>query len=107
MPEKSPGGKAYSINQYAFWNCKNLTSITIPSSVTSIGEYAFYGCKSLTSITIPSSVTSIGDGAFYYCTNLTSITYSGTKEQWKSISKDSNWAYNTGSFVVHCTDGDV
>ncbi|MBR2480935.1 MAG: leucine-rich repeat protein, partial [Clostridia bacterium] len=41
------------------------TSIVIPSSyngkaVTSIGEKAFYKCKSLTSIEIPSSVTSIG-----------------------------------------------
>ena len=29
-----------------------------------LGDYAFYGCRSLTSIEIPSSVTSIGDYAF-------------------------------------------
>ena len=32
--------------------------------VTSIGSHAFYKCHSLTTVTIPSSVTSIGDAAF-------------------------------------------
>ena len=36
-------------------------------SVTSIDKYAFYGCSELTSITIPNSITSIGDNAFYNC----------------------------------------
>ncbi len=53
--------------------CKSITSISIPSSVTSIGKYAFSGCSSLTSIEIPSSVKSIGDFAFIFCDGLTSI----------------------------------
>ncbi len=63
-----------SIGDSAFNGCTGLTSITIPNSVTSIGNSSFSGCTSLTSITIPNSVTSIGDSAFYRCTNLTSIT---------------------------------
>ena len=54
----------------AFENCGNLTSITIPESVTSIGERAFYNCSGLTNITIPESVTYIGRSAFYGCTAL-------------------------------------
>ena len=61
------------INQYAFYGCSGLTSITISNSVTSIGSSAFENCSGLTSVTIPDSVTSIGDDAFCYCTGLTSV----------------------------------
>ena len=42
-------------------------------SLTSIGSYAFHNRPSLTSITIPSSVTSISETSIYYCESLTSI----------------------------------
>ena len=79
------GGDAYvwsSENHYtsndklgdeAFLGCSGLTSLTIPSGVTSIGVYAFYGCSGLTSLTIPSGVTWIGWYAFNGCSGLTSI----------------------------------
>jgi len=54
----------------------NITSYTIPTSVTSIGDYAFSECFSLMNINIPSSVTSIGDHAFDGCTALTSVNIS-------------------------------
>ena len=63
-----------SIGNSAFYNCKNLTSVTIPNCVTTIGLGAFAGCNSLPSITIPQSVTSIEGSAFAYCTGLTSVT---------------------------------
>ena len=63
-----------SINDYAFYGCNNLTSVTLPHRVTSIGNSAFYNCSGLTSVTIGNSVTSIGDSAFNHCTSLTSVT---------------------------------
>ena len=62
------------IGDYAFADCRGLTSLTLPSSVTSIGDYAFRDCSGLTSLTIPSSVTSIGGHAFAWCSGLTSLT---------------------------------
>ncbi len=75
-----------SIGAFAFYGCSSLTgSITIPDGVTSIEQSTFWGCSSLTSIEIPSGVTSIGDYAFDFCSSLTSIeipsgvTYIGTR----------------------------
>ena len=62
-----------SIGNSAFYGCSGLTSIVIPSSVTSIGDWAFNSCSSLISVEIPSSVTNIGESAFYYCSSLTTV----------------------------------
>jgi hypothetical protein len=53
-----------SIADFAFDECKNLSSVTIPDSVKTIGEGAFANCTSLKSVYIPSSVTKIGAVAF-------------------------------------------
>ena len=63
-----------SIGEYAFFNCRGLTSVTIPNSVSYIGKYAFASCSGLTSVTIPNSVSYIGEAAFGGCSGLTSVT---------------------------------
>ena len=62
-----------SIGNRAFLSCLSLSKIVIPSSVTSIGDSAFLWCRSLSKIVIPSSVTSIGDSAFLWCRSLSDI----------------------------------
>lgn len=57
------------------------TVVVIPSkingvTVTTIGTDAFLGLN-ITSVTIPDSVTEIGSNAFAGCTNLTSVNYIG------------------------------
>ena len=59
-----------SIGDDAFYDCRYLTYITLPSSLISIGNYVFYNCRSLTSITIPKNVTSIGQNAFSNCSDM-------------------------------------
>ena len=87
-----------TIGDYAFSWCSNLTSITIPDSVTTIGNSAFSGCDSLTSIIIPDSVTTIGYSAFYNCSNLTIYCEAASEpDGWSSSWNYSNrpvvWGY--------------
>jgi hypothetical protein len=63
-----------SISQFAFYDCQNLVTVTIPNSVTNIDIQAFWNCVGLQSITIPDKVTNIGCFAFAECRKLKSIT---------------------------------
>ena len=56
-----------------YYGCIELTSVTIPNSVTSIGQNVFEDCTGLTSITLGNSVANIGKNAFKNCTNLKRI----------------------------------
>ena len=84
-----------SIGSYAFYHCTSLTSVTIGNSVTSIGYAAFRGCSSLTSITIPNSVTSIGENAFAYCSAL----------EYLSIPNSVQYSYESDYGNVYYLDG--
>ncbi len=62
------------IDDLAFAKCNELTTVTIPDSVTDIGDAAFAYCKNLKSITVPDSVTKFGEAVFGYCESLTNVT---------------------------------
>ena len=121
---------ATKISDYAFYNCKSLTSITIgesvtsigngafhwcvsltnieiPNKVTRIGDWAFNNCDSLTSIEMPNSVTSIGENAFNDCSSLETINFNGTMNKWNAIKKGLWWNYNVPATKVICSDGEV
>ena len=82
-----------SISSVAFRSCSGLTSVTIPSSVTSIGSSAFSYCTGLTSVTISEGVTSIGNSAFRDCTGLTSITIPST------VTSIGDYAFNSSTIL--------
>ncbi len=94
------GTSVASISYGVFSGNQTLTSVTIPSTVTSIkdrafasctslhtvnfetnshlltiGSGAFRSCTSLTTVTIPSTVTSIGGGAFASCSSLQTVNF--------------------------------
>ena len=64
-----------SIEEWAFYNCSSLTSVTIANSVISIGNGTFYNCRSLTYISIGNSLTYIGYDAFYNCSSLNTLNF--------------------------------
>ena len=73
IPSKIDGKPVMSIGRFAFSYCTNLTSITLPDSVTSIGGGAFSSCENLDNIILPSGLASIERSMFSYCSSLTSI----------------------------------
>ena len=86
-----------TIEEGAFEDCENLTSITIPASVTKIGDYAFENCTNLTHASIKSSVVSIGRYAFNNCEGLANITISG------SLTKIGDYAFSGCSNLIDVT----
>ena len=70
------GTKVTTIGESAFHNQSSLTEVTFEpySILTTIEDIAFESCTNLTTITIPSSVTNIVEDAFVICTQLESIS---------------------------------
>jgi len=60
-----------------FNNCPGISSVTIPTSVTTIDGTAFENSTGITSIVIPMSVATINGNAFWNCNNLNSVTFQG------------------------------
>lgn len=69
--------KVTSIADQAFWG-SNVTSVSIPNSVTNIGYEAFRNCYRLTSVTMGNGVSRIKGHAFRACEKLASINISNS-----------------------------
>ncbi len=88
IPAEYNGVEIKKIGDDVFYECTNLTSVSIPNTVISIGEGTFEGCTSLKSIEIPRSVTSIDNSAFYNCLSLESI------EIPNSVTSIGDWSFS-------------
>ena len=75
-----------SIGDYQFLGFANVTSITITNGVNSIGNEAFSNCFMLEDVIISNSIQSIGGCAFDDCWSIRNVYFTGTEEQWNSIS---------------------
>lgn len=71
-----------TIGQYAFFNCRNLTSFVLGPSTTSIGKAAFQNCKGLSMMRIPNSVAEIQDSGWYGCDDSFYFTVLQHEEDW-------------------------
>ncbi|MGN1067175.1 MAG: leucine-rich repeat domain-containing protein, partial [Candidatus Fimimonas sp.] len=69
--------KVTTIEEFAFAD-SSLTSVTIPSSVTTIGKCAFMKCAALTTVTLNANITEIAEGLFSHCSSISSVTIPAT-----------------------------
>jgi hypothetical protein len=61
----------------------------IQDETKTIADAAFYQCSNLKTITIPSSVNRIGEDAFLHCDSLTQINFKGERDKWQKINDSS------------------
>ena len=73
IPSKLGGAPVTAIGAYAF-NGSAITSLTLPSTVTSIGEFAFNDNRKLKTINWSANLKSIDDNAFSFCSSLTTLS---------------------------------
>ncbi|EAX96956.1 cell surface protein, putative [Trichomonas vaginalis G3] len=68
--------KIKEIKDYAFRDCKNLSNIILPVSISNIGIFAFSGCDSLKTIKFGKKLQRINKNAFLDCFHLETIEFS-------------------------------
>lgn len=64
---------AYPHQQIFGWGNSTVTSLTIPSGVSTIGPYSFNRLQGLANLTLPETLTNIGEGAFFDNWSLTNV----------------------------------
>ena len=85
-----------SVGYLAFYYCEALTSVDLPESIQSIEKEAFSSCKALKSIQLSDAIQTIGEKAFYSCSSLTTVKISDLNA-WCSISYGGNPGFDTST----------
>ena len=122
-----------SIGMGAFYNCPNLSKITIPSNmkiilphtfdqctnlkeikfpvnennitnISVIENGAFNHCTNLTDVTIPEGVIYIGSYSFNYCQNICDIEIPTSVKKIESSAFNACWLYNKGTITFNRKD---
>ncbi len=57
-----------------FENCTVLENVKLTTAIEKLPAYLFLNCKALKSVAIPEKVTEIGEGAYMGCTSVTEVT---------------------------------
>ncbi len=86
-----------SIGEEAFAYA-SIDKLSIPEGVQTIDKEAFKGCRNLTEVTLPSSLKKI-DNPFVDCPNIASVRFTGTAAQFRSVE-----GYRTLGRDLRCID---
>ncbi len=114
IPEEYDGLQVTQIAEKGFIDCKEITSILMPSSIRNISteafayceklermqlskntatieNFAFYGCKALTAFELPEDTKTVGSGIFAFCNNLTTLT----------VDEENTTYISEGNCIIH------
>ncbi len=118
----APGSKQVTLGDNLFTQCYYLMNVTLPTNIDCIGEGMFQNCHMLPGVIIPQGAKSIGGSAFassgvsvvvipysveeigiaaFSACPLTDIYFTGTEEQWNSISKIGDTASTLSKVTIH------
>jgi len=100
-------GVLIDLSQFTVKRCvtSKFGSYIIPSDIIFIDNSAFSNCTNLTSVTIPETILSIGHRAFYNCTGLTSIYAKPTIPVDLTNSSTAFESVNTGKCTLYVPKG--
>lgn len=91
-----------AIGKEAFANCRQLATVTLPSSLSTIDDAAFRDCSRLGSVVIPSGVNTIGMSAFGGCKVLKSLDVAADNEKFESRGCNAVIERESNTLVVGC-----
>lgn len=78
IPEIFEDKPIYVIEDNAFEENENITSVTMKNNIVQIGNYAFQGCKNLSTLILPETLKTIPDGMCTACESLSEIKFPDT-----------------------------
>jgi len=67
-----------TIEEGAFQGCVSLTTINTPQPLSVIGDYAFDGCHNLEAFSLTASISSLGEACFRGCESLSDVVFTPT-----------------------------
>ena len=93
IPAQIDSKSVIKIENNAFKDNKNFTSVTISEGIEDVGESAFENCTSLAIITLPKTVTHIGKNAIF------NTAYYNNKDNWKlkRVEEDTDLSIGSGT----------
>lgn len=83
FPAEMAEGVSLVIEDYVFYGCSALTTISLPKGLEGIGYYSFYNCTALKEITFPNTLEEIGK----YYSSSTSTSYGSVFYGCKALEK--------------------
>lgn len=102
--DRLPKGLTY-IPDHAYAKNTKLKYADIEYGVEEIGIGAFANCINLKTVSLPKTLKRIGSNSFFNTPRLKYIKYNGSKEDWRRITRGSNWLAESPVKMVRCKNG--